>query len=149
MHQWNCTVYSTFEYLYIRNIWKANSWLHYKIITINTYLLIVDNVAWLFWQQELEKLGHMLKVKVFKPYVLTTMVIIYLQPEMKPGPRSIFEIKLLKMLVYSLNLLPVFVKTPSEMFGKGPESVSGWSRPKYFSTKPMGFFNPKQVTFMF
>ena len=111
--------------------------------------MIVDNVAWLFWQQELEKLGHMLKVKVFKPYVLTTMVIIYLQLEMKLGPRSIFKIKLLKLLVYSLNLLPVFVKTPSEMFGKGPESASGWSRPKYFSTKPMGFFNPKQVTFMF
>ena len=42
--------YTTFGYLYIRNIRKTNSRLDYKIITINTYLLIVDDIVWLFWQ---------------------------------------------------------------------------------------------------
>lgn len=47
----------------------------------HTYLLVADNIAWLFCQEKLEKLGHMQKAKLFKPFLLSLFVKPILNPQ--------------------------------------------------------------------
>ena len=43
---------------------RQNPWFQYKVIPIIIHFLMTDYIAWVFYQKELGKLGHMQKAKI-------------------------------------------------------------------------------------